>query len=404
MVIQKEKKLYSMKTKLLLTLFSLLICCTSSAQQRDDFPILAYWGVNPRFATDAHFKAFADCGFNISHYNYASAEQFIQVAKVANKYGVKLLLQSNALSFDTENTVKKVMNVPNLFAYHIYDEPPMDGLEELSTKFVEKIAKWDKNHPCYINLLPYYDDNMLKKTVKASSYSEYVRKAAKVRTPQISFDFYPIMTDGIRSTWFENLETFHKVSQETNKPFWGFVLSVPHAKYPMPTLPMLRLQVYSNLAYGAKGIQYFTYWTPLSSDYDFHSAPVTSDGKFTSTYTVVKKMNTELKSISSLFKDGTITSVNHLGQIPRSTRALSDAPLNIKKLSVKGGQGAIVSQLLYKGKHYLILVNKDYKTKVNVNIQAHTSSVVNIDKKLQPHKLSSQYSISGGDILMFRLD
>lgn len=394
-----------MKIKLLLALFSLFVFNTSFAQQHEDeFPIIAYWGVNPRFATDGHFKAFANCGFNVSHYNYASADHFIQVAKTANKYGVKLMLQSNALSFDTENTVKKVMNVPNLFAYHIYDEPSMEGLDELSTNFVDKIAKWDKNHPCYINLLPYYEDNMLKKTVKASSYSEYVRKAAKVRTPQLSFDYYPIMTDGIRTTWFENLETFHRVSTDTGKPFWGFVLSVPHAKYPMPTLSMLRMQVYSNLAYGAKGIQYFTYWTPLSSAYDFHSAPVTSDGKFTSTYDVVKKMNMELKGVCSLFHEGTVTKVNHLGQIPKGTRKLTDMPSGIKSLEVSGGNGAIVSQLQCKGKHYLIVVNKDYRYKISLHIESSSPSVVRINKLLETNRLKSNYTLSGGDMIIFRLD
>lgn len=394
-----------MKTKLfILTIFLSFFSVKSIAQQSAEFPILAYWGVNPRFATDAQFKAFAECGFNISHYNFASADQFIQVAKVAQKYNVRLLLQSTSLKSDTEQMVKKVMNVPNLYGYHIYDEPSMTGLDELSSKYVEKIAKLDKNHPCYINLLPYYDDNMLKKTVKANSYAEYVRKAAKVRTPQLSFDYYPIMTDSIRSTWYENLETVRKVSLETGKPFWGFVLSVPHAKYPMPTLAMLRLQIYSNLAYGAKGIQYFTYWTPVSSSYNFHSAPVTTEGKFTSTYNVVKKMNKELKGVCSLFKDGTVTNVSHLGSIPKSTHALVEAPLNIKSLSVKGGTGVIASQLVCKNKHYLILVNKDYKKKVTVNLSTLKSTVVSLDKQLSPHKVASKYTISGGDMLILQLD
>lgn len=50
------------------------------------------------------------------------------------------------------------------------------------------------------------------------------------------------------------------------------------------------------------------------------------------------------------------------------------------------------------------MLNKDYKSQITVNIQALSSSVVRLDKKLSPHKLASHYTLSGGDILIFRLD
>ena len=54
----------------------------------------------------------------------------------------------------------------------------------------------------------------------------------------------------------------------------------------------LRLQVYANLAYGAKGIQYYTYWTPKAHDnYDYHDGPISYTGEKTKTYSLVKSMN-----------------------------------------------------------------------------------------------------------------
>ena len=49
-------------------------------------------------------------------------------------------------------------------------------------------------------------------------------------------------------------------------------MATKHWKYPHPTLATLRLQMFSDLAYGAQGLQYFTYWTPVNSegfDYEF---------------------------------------------------------------------------------------------------------------------------------------
>ena len=41
-----------------------------------------------------------------------------------------------------------------------------------------------------------------------------------------------------------------------------YALSVAYGDHPVATSGQLRLQVYSDLAYGAQAIQYFTYWTP----------------------------------------------------------------------------------------------------------------------------------------------
>jgi len=39
---------------------------------------------------------------------------------------------------------------------------------------------------------------------------------------------------------------------------------VPHIVYPQPEMSHLRIQAYTNLAYGAQGLEYFTYQTPVN--------------------------------------------------------------------------------------------------------------------------------------------
>ena len=78
----------------------------------------------------------------------------------------------------------------------------------------------------------------------------------------LSFDHYPVVGDTCRPEWYENLEIFSDEARKAGKPFWAFSLATSHGPNPVPTPAMLRLQVYSDLAYVAQGIQYFTYWTP----------------------------------------------------------------------------------------------------------------------------------------------
>ena len=50
-------------------------------------------------------------------------------------------------------------------------------------------------------------------------------------------------------------------------PFWNIVLSNAHFNYAEPTPAGFRFQAYTTLAYGARGISYFTYFAPPAGDY-----------------------------------------------------------------------------------------------------------------------------------------
>ncbi|MES2464173.1 MAG: hypothetical protein V4671_26725, partial [Armatimonadota bacterium] len=57
-------------------------------------------------------------------------------------------------------------------------------------------------------------------------------------------------------------EQFRRASLRFDVPFWAFALSIQHFSYRRPSESDLRWQQYTNLAYGAKGLWYFTYWGP----------------------------------------------------------------------------------------------------------------------------------------------
>jgi hypothetical protein len=139
---------------------------------------------------------------------------------------------------------------------------------------------------------------------------------------------------------------------------WAFALSVPHGSYPAPTIPHLRLQVFSNLAYGAQVIQYFTYWTPVSDTWNFHDAPIRPDGTRTPLYEHVKQVNREIQGLRGVFQGATVESVGHTGEkLPRGTRAYQ--PGEYVREVKTGGQGAVVALLSNGGRQFLVVVNRD---------------------------------------------
>ena len=154
-------------------------------------------------------------------------------------------------------------------------------------------------------------------------------------------------------------ESIAEESRRVNRPFWAFALATAHGPYPPPTMASLRLQMYSNLAYGAQLLQYFTYWTPGTENWDFHQAPITQDGRRSPVYDLVRQMNQEIQQRAFVWAGCRVESVFHLGDsLPAGTKPLTTLPSHF--LSIKndeaGGSG-LVSQILNNGHRYVMLVN-----------------------------------------------
>ena len=372
-------------------------------------PIIAFLGVPDRNTSEDNFRIFNECGFTISLNNYPSIESMVKACRCADKYGIKILGQCPEMTSKPTLMANTLKNENGFFGYLIQDEPSVPELYERQ-KEIERLKAIDTTHVFYINLHPYYHDNWIEPTLKVKTYPEYLKVASATSCQQISFDHYPITTAGIRPTWYQNLEMVRKESLASGKPFWGFVLSVPHnvpftpgTYYPTPTLGSLRLQVYSNLAYGAQAIQYFTYWTPKPVNFEFHDGPISLEGKKTKTYDVVQKMNRELKTVSKLFYGAKVTAVHHLGAIPEGTTRQTVVPTNIRSLKIVGRQGAIISQLEKNGHRYLAIVNKSHEKMLTVHITARNSIPRKQKKTLVEERLKPTYTMNAGDILLFRL-
>ena len=358
--------------------------------------------------SEKNFKTFSECGFNVSLYIYPSLRRMQEACNISQKYDVRILGHCSE-SHNSPRKVASVMkNVQGFFGYVLQDEPTADDIRRLQ-KEINELKKADDSHCFYINLHPYYDKGTLRH-LKTNTYEEYLDTVSSIPCRQLSFDYYPITTKGIRQGWYYNLEKIRQQSIKVGKPFWGFVLSVPHNVpfdegnyYPTPTLASLRLQVYSNLAYGAQAIQYFTYWTPKpTKEWDFHDGPIGLNGHRTKNYRLVKQMNQELRDLLPLFDKAEVLTVNHMVKIPEGTTKLQRTPTNIKKLKITGRKGAIISTFKKDGHLYMAIVNKDYQSDMELYISAKRN-VTMLTKQLKESAIKSSYKIGGGDICLFKL-
>ena len=370
-----------------------------------EIPILGFIGAYSADHRLEDYRAMRDAGFDVSVDGYDSIGEITLSLNRARQVGIKLMVAGRQIMDFPAETAEAIRNHPALFGYMLGDEPRMADFDTYKHRY-HAIRAADSTHLCYQNLFPYYGDELLE-TIGAASYEEYLRKFSEIPLPQISFDFYPISDYDIRPTWYYTLEAVRRESLRTGVPFWAFVLSTPHVGYPQPTLEMLRLQIYSNLAYGAQAIQYFTFRTPPPDDtYDYHNGPITLEGQKTETYNIVRDMNRELHEVIPFFDGCTVERVGHLLEVPLGTERFNGAPRGLRRLKVVGTRGAVVSVLRQGDKRYLAVVNKDFETDLRVDIAFSSPRRPLWPKAFAkaPAASSQLLTLSGGNLLIFELD
>ncbi len=397
--------------KHLFLLISLIGCSILSFAQQGNstagqLPILAWYGVSPEESTVERYIELRQSGITHNFTFFNSVDELAVAMEAAQKAGVKMIIHCPELEKEPEKIVQRFKDHPALAGYFLRDEPGRVDFPALG-KWARRIQAVDSEHFCYLNLFPNYAG---KEALGTETYREHVQLfIEEVPLQLLSFDHYPIVEDEsgdrtMRAGFYENLEIFSDEARKAGKPFWAFALTVAHTPYPIPTPAEIRVQVYSNLAYGAQGIQYFTYWTPKPGTWDFHHAPIEYDTrKRTEVYDYITQMNREIRGLSKVFLNAEVVSVAHTGEsIPQGTRRLEKLPEVITKFET-AGTGAIVSVLKKGNTSYLVIVNRDFQESMSVTIEGDSrlNRVLKDGSIVKADAYVSKLPVAPGDILVY---
>lgn len=338
----------------------------------NDFIIFA-WGGMPLHKTESGtwgdfpdansmMKDLYDCGFNTSGFVQA---KYLKDA-VAND--LKTILESRHIhAYAPDLTVeqadegvrKALAEVENetlrksIHSLYIVDEPNSSRFPNLK-KWADAVRKHDDHILPYINLFPDYAS---PEQLGSKDYPAHVDDFVEQIRPQyISYDNYSLFVkEGLdEDRFYGNLETIRKKSIEHGIPFWNVILSNMHFHYAEPSDATLRIQVYSTLAYGGKGIGYFTYYAPLIGNYRF--APIDQYGHHTKTWEYLRNTNLQVHAIAPIYC--TLKSVNvfHTGHVPRNAQSI-ETTQHLE--SISDGKYLVGEFVDPKGKPYVMVVNKD---------------------------------------------
>lgn len=240
--------------------------------------------------------------------------------KLCEKHGLKAIVHIDGLSMD------KLPDSPVCWGYSIVDEPSSSRFPELR-KTVDSIRQSRPGKLSYINLFPNYASPAQLGT---KDYDEHVaRFMSEVRPDVLSMDHYPIFkpdADG-RDNYCRNLEVMRRDSLAGGIPFWNFFNTMPYGPHTDPTEAQLRWQIFTSLAYGAKGVMYFCYWTPRGDEFPKGGAILTADGRRTRHYDEAKRINAGLKKLGPTLMQLTSTGVHRVKPRNATPDALTGSPL-----------------------------------------------------------------------------
>jgi hypothetical protein len=259
----------------------------------DVFPIGFFWPPPKAETTVARYKEIADAGFTwvTGGNDVAKTDTAPLGPSDANTLQMRAAEANGLAALPVDARISNAVPCPgwqdriasvlaeyqgysNLAGLRIADEPspvhyPRFGMISEVLDGLSPQSMW------HFNLRPVYGTGS-----EAGIYREHVsRYVHQVRPSFISFDHYPLLTDGtIRPTYFLNWALIREAGLAAGLPTWFYVQAVGHGPMKEPTESEMWWNITTSLAYGCKGIQYFTYWSPgQRPDYNFGPALIAPD-------------------------------------------------------------------------------------------------------------------------------
>jgi hypothetical protein len=327
----------------------LLVSC-AAPKPAGFFPI-SYWCPPP--AEEARYKEARECGFNLA---------FFGEPNLSEKYGMKCLVGDPRVAAAVDKpgpqtdaglneAVKQYARHPAFWGFYLMDEPGAGKFADLAHVNQFLLAK-EPNCTPYFNLFPTYAS---EQQLGTKTYEEHVERFMKEVKPRVlSYDHYALLKDGTeRADYFRNMEIIRAAGLKYGVPYWYIFLITPHYGYRDPTEGDLRWQAYTALAYGYKGLLYFTYASVKAEG--FGEGIIDLQGRRTKRYDLARKVNAEINALGPLLAGLRSTAVYHIAtKLPDGTRGPDEKSL-VRK--AEGGDLVVGELQDAKGKRYLFLTN-----------------------------------------------
>jgi len=293
---------------------------------------------------------------------------------------------------------------PAFWGYYLGDEPP-SWEWPLLHRLREALRQRDPIHPAW--------NNLSGRVIYPSraAYEDTLRGYADAVSPAVMCaDHYDFTVTGDRGQFVENIVALREVADSRGLPFWGIVQLIPHQVYRELKPGELLWQVSQFLAYGARGIGYFTYWPPEPDpNYNWGRTIIGSDGKPTRWYDFLLSCNRGVRTAGQALAGSRWIRTTHSGSVPLSGVAFTPDDW----IAGVEGRAAIGEFEGPAGQRYVLVANSDSLAPRLVTLQLRDTDGASIIAsgypRIVPLSLSAASSqlpvgLEGGDFVLLALN
>jgi hypothetical protein len=176
------------------------------------------------------------------------------------------------------------------------------------------------------------------------------------RAPVLCYNEYDFQISGDKQLYVRQLAAAASIAGEYGIPFWVITLVIQHFDYRALTDGELRWQGSMALAYGARGVGYFTYWTPpFDPVIQWHYGLIDTAGRPTHWYDAVAVFNPRLVAAGRVLARMNRLWTAHAGSVPPGAAAL-EAQAWLSSVTGRAAIGAFADS---SGGRYLLVANSD---------------------------------------------
>ncbi len=329
-------------------------------------PVFALFGwVSPPadFADSARYAEMAAAGLNLALPAFDDSGGLAPPGAqldLAEANGLRVILWDPRFEkladpgYDPDSLLDRIVadyrDHPGLAGYYLGDEPQPSLLPLLARVHAGLRAR-DPAHPGWNNLFgrqAYGSADALEAALRA--YADSVAPAV------LSDDHYDFTESGDRGHFIENVTRLAAVARAHGIPFWCVVQLTQHAIFRALTPGELRWQVSHLLAYGARGVGYFTYWTPAADPYwNWQPAVIDTDGTRTSWFDVLAAFNPYVRAAGERLAALAWITTQHAGSVPAGGQAFAPDDW----VSAVEGRAAIGEFADAQGGRRVVVANSD---------------------------------------------
>ena len=202
--------------------------------------------------------------------------------------------------------------LPAVKGFYFIDEPNAGMFDEMKEHYVSWYNEKHSDKVWHVNMFPSYatpEQLGVEATADKSAfevyietYAEQVIKHVQGNKKDIGVDHYPLMKRGVENflspTYLSDLMVVSTVAHKYGVDFASCIQAAGWGNYRVPKKTAdIGFQVYTNLALGAKRLEYYPYNTTGAAGYE----GMFSYGSKGPSYDAVKNINEQIKKFDHLF-------------------------------------------------------------------------------------------------------